>query len=130
MAVSFEISERFNVDAARLYSAWLDSEEHGAMTGGEAYIEASVGGEFTAWDEYIWGKTLELQPNQKIVQAWRTAEFEAADGDSRLEIELKPDGDGTLLTLRHSEIPEGQPDYKQGWEDNYFVPMREYFKGQ
>jgi activator of HSP90 ATPase len=34
----------------------------------------------------------------------------------------------TKVTLIHSNIPEGQADgYKQGWEDFYFKPMREYF---
>jgi activator of HSP90 ATPase len=46
-----------------------------------------------------------------------------------VEILLERMKDGTRLTLRHSNIPEGQAEsYKQGWEDFYFKPMKEYFK--
>jgi activator of HSP90 ATPase len=70
-----------------------------------------------------------VEENRKIVQSWRTVEFGETDADSRLEIILEPKGDGTVLTLRHSEIPDGQPDYEQGWRDNYFEPMHNYFDG-
>lgn len=123
----FEISERFGVEPARLYSAWLSSEEHTEMTGGGAVIDPTVGGEFSAWDEYIWGTTTELERDRRIVQAWRTAEFASGDEDSRLELEFRAAGDDTLLVLRHTKIPDGQPDYKQGWVDNYFEPMHRYF---
>ena len=36
--------------------------------------------------------------------------------------------DGTLLTLVHSDVPEGQTSYEQGgWQEHYFEPMKEYF---
>ena len=36
--------------------------------------------------------------------------------------------DGTKITIIHSDIPEGQADdYKQGWQDFYFKPMKDYF---
>jgi hypothetical protein len=34
---------------------------------------------------------------------------------------------GTEITLHHTAIPDGQSGYEQGWRDNYFDPMREYF---
>ena len=123
----FEISERFSVSADELYTAWLDSRQHGEMTGGAAEIDARVGGKFTAWDEYICGETLELDKNRRIVQSWRTVEFADTEDDSHLEIEFIPEDGSTTLTLRHSLIPEGQPDYKQGWVDNYFIPMHDFF---
>lgn len=125
----FETSEHFDAAPTRLYSAWLSSKEHTEMTGGSAVIDPTVGGEFTAWDEYIWGSTTELEADRRIVQSWRTAEFASGDEDSLLELEFRADGEGTLLVLRHSKIPEGQPDYKQGWVDNYFEPMHVYFGG-
>jgi hypothetical protein len=35
--------------------------------------------------------------------------------------------DGCELTLIHTNIPEAQTQYKQGWIDNYFTPMKNYF---
>jgi activator of HSP90 ATPase len=111
-----------------IYRAWLSSEEHTAMTGSPARVEPGPGGSFTAWDGYIWGKTLELEPNRRIVQAWRTSEFPEASPDSRLEILLEPVNGDTKITLIHSQIPEGQAqDYEDGWEESYFAPMRAYF---
>jgi activator of HSP90 ATPase len=86
------------------------------------------GGSFKAWDGYIWGKTLEVEPYRRIVQAWRTSEFPEESPDSRVEILLEESGGETKITLIHTDIPEGQGDsYKQGWEDFYFTPMRAYF---
>jgi activator of HSP90 ATPase len=111
-----------------LFQAWLDSADHSAFTGSEAVIDASEGGNFSAWEGYISGKTLEILSPTRIVQTWRTTEFSDSDSDSRLEIILEPTSEGTRLTLHHSDIPEGQGDmYREGWEEYYFKPMLEYF---
>ncbi len=128
MPDSFEISTMLTASAQQVYEAWLSSAEHGAMTGGAARIDPNIGGKFSAWDGYISGTTLELEPYRRIVQSWRTVEFPAEAPDSRLEILLEESADGTRLTLRHSEIPAGQgSSYESGWVDNYFDPMKDYF---
>ena len=128
MLESVVLEEWFPVEPAAAYRAWLDSRAHSAFTGGEAVIDAHVGGEFTAWDAYILGRTLALDPPRRIVQAWRTTEFPEGAADSRLELTFLPSAGGTRLTLRHTEIPEGQGiSYAQGWIDQYFVPMQAYF---
>ena len=74
------------------------------------------------------GKTLELTPDQRIVQTWRTTEFPDEAPDSHLEVLLEELAEGTKVTLSHSDMPEDQVDsYRQGWEDFYFKPMKEYF---
>jgi len=98
------------------------------MTGNPANVDVKVGGKFSAWDGYIFGSTLELEPDQRIVQAWRTTEFPEDAPDSRLEILFEEATKGTKVTLIHSDMPEDQVDsYRQGWEDFYFKPMKEYF---
>ncbi|MHA1577110.1 MAG: SRPBCC domain-containing protein [Candidatus Thorarchaeota archaeon] len=117
------------VEPAEVYSAWLDSKSHSAMTGSEAKIESKIGGKFTAWDEYIEGTTAEMEQDRRIVQRWRTTEFPTGSSDSIVEIIFEAVVKGTKLTLIHTEIPEGQGDtYKQGWKDYYFTPMKSYFK--
>ena len=133
MSDSFEISTVLPAPPARVYAAWLSSAEHAAMTGGSAGgsadIDPRVGGAYSAWGGYITGTTLELEPDRRIVQAWRTVEFPADSPDSRLEIVLDAVSDGTRLTLKHSAIPVGQgPSYESGWVENYFEPMQAYFK--
>ncbi len=128
MKNSFTLSATFPTTPETLYNAWLDSETHTAMTGGEtATCNPEVGGSFTAWDGYIEGENLELEPGKRIVQAWRTTAFQESDPDSKLEILFEPVPIGTKLRLNHSNIPDGGADYEKGWEDYYFVPMREFF---
>jgi uncharacterized protein YndB with AHSA1/START domain len=111
-----------------VYRAWLDSSEHAAFVGAQAEIEAIVGGKFSMWDGYITGRNLSLDPPRRIVQAWRTTEFPEGSPDSRLEVRLEPDGDGTRVTLVHTDLPPGQGvQYEAGWKDNYFEPMKVYF---
>ena len=128
MSESIEVSAVFPASPRSIYDAWLSGEGHAAMTGAGATGEAQVGTRFTAWDGYIEGENLELEPYQRIVQSWRTSEFPAAAPDSRLEVTLEEAEGGTKITLKHTEIPVGQSDnYSQGWLDWYFAPMKEYF---
>lgn len=127
MKESVRLKEFFKVEPSVIYHAWLNGKEHSKMTGGEAVSTDKVGEEFTAWDGYISGRNVELVENEKIVQSWRSSEFDDSDEDSELTILLSERKDGTELTLIHTNIPEGQTQYEQGWIDNYFVPMKEYF---
>lgn len=127
MKESFELKKTFDASPSEIYTAWLDSEEHSEMTGGGAECSTQVGDAFSAWDGYISGKNLELVENELIIQSWRTTEFGSEDEDSRLTIKLAAKDNGTELTLTHTNIPEGQTQYKQGWIDHYLAPMKDYF---
>ncbi len=128
MAMQFEISALLPASTGEIYTAWLDSASHSEMTGGAAQVSAEVGGEFSAWDGYISGRNLALTPGRRILQSWRTVEFEAAEPDSTLEILFEPQKQGTLVTIRHTGLPAHGMQYRQGWVDNYFEPMREHFQ--
>jgi uncharacterized protein YndB with AHSA1/START domain len=130
MAEQIEVSGLVPASPAMIYTAWLDPEEHAAMTGEPAESDPVVGGRFTAANGYIAGTYVELVPDRKIVQWWRTTEFPVDAPDSNVEIELVPSGEGTLVTLRHTGIPEGQGErYRAGWAEFYFIPMARYFGG-
>ena len=128
MAIEFEVSALIPASPEVVYEAWLDSEGHAKMTGGEAKVSSEVGGEFEAWDGYIQGRNLELEYGKRIVQSWRTSEFADDEADSRIEITFDREGDGTKVTLRHTNLPPHGEQYEQGWVDSYFVPMKEYFE--
>lgn len=126
---SVHFSWAFPVSAQKIYQMWLDSKGHSEMTGGEAECSSMEGDSFTAWDGYITGKNVELQPNRLIVQTWRTSEFSENDEDSLVSIELIETSEGsTEFNLHHTNIPQGQTQYNHGWIDFYFIPMTEYFK--
>lgn len=131
MTESITVSTTLPTTPRQIYDAWLSCKGHAAMTGAEATCTAKMGAAFTAWDGYIEGKNLELEPYTRIVQSWRTSEFPEEAEDSQLEILLEKVRNGTKITLNHTNIPKGQSaQYKQGWHDHYFAPMKEYFSSR
>ncbi|MBA3824083.1 MAG: SRPBCC domain-containing protein [Ktedonobacterales bacterium] len=130
MSYDFTVADVIPALPKRIYTAWLDSAEHSAMTGGSALMASEVGGQFTAWDGYIAGVNLELEPFRRIVQSWRTTDYSANDGDSQIEVlfEGTPDSMGTWVIIHHTQVPEEQTSYQEvGWQENYFDPMKDYF---
>lgn len=128
MGAEIKVSAVFNLPAKALYEAWLSSEAHSAFTGSRAEIDPVVGGKYSAWDGYIQGETLELEPHERILQSWRTTEFPEGSPDSTLEVRFEEMDDGTRITLIHQNLPESQVgNYRQGWADHYFDPMQKYF---
>ncbi len=125
--MEFTIKTRFKATAEEIYTTWLDNDGHTKMTGGAATVSAKIGGSFTAWDGYIWGKNISLEPFSRIVQSWRTSQFEEGEEDSQIEILLNEVDGETELTLIHSNLPASGEHYKKGWDDHYFLPMKAYF---
>lgn len=124
-----ELEIILDASATQIYNDWLSDDGHSEMTGGEATGSKVVGFEFTAWDDYITGKNLELIENKKIVQSWRTVEFPADKPDSHLEIELEEISENqTKLKLKQSNLQIGDAKkYSDGWKMHYFEPMAEYY---
>ena len=128
MANTITLSVTLPATPQALYRAWLSSADHTAFTGSPAQVSGRIGASFTAWDGYISGKNVRLVENRRIVQSWRTTEFPAGAPDSNLEILFDKVEAGTRITIIHSEIPHGQiSEYRKGWKDFYFTPMKEYF---
>jgi vacuolar-type H+-ATPase subunit H/uncharacterized protein YndB with AHSA1/START domain len=127
MSESIEVSRVIPARPERIFNAWLSGDEHGLMIGSTAtYNDAT--GEFTAWDGYISGRTIEKKTGARFVQSWRTTEFPDGAADSKLEVRLAEDAGGTRVTLLHTDIPDGQGEsYEVGWSDHYFDPMTDYF---
>lgn len=123
----FELSDYYEATPFQLYEAWVDGEQHTAFTGAEATSEPRPGGRFTAWDGYIEGTHVDLEPGARIVQRWRTSEFPEEAPDSVLEVRFTPEHAGTRLDLRHSGVPAGDgPKYAQGWRDFYLDKLHEW----
>jgi len=112
-----------------IYQIWLNSRQHSDFTGSPATIDAREGGEFSAWNGYISGRNRVLVPGQRIVQTWRTTDFPADAPDSELEMLLESFTGGTVFTLIHRNLPEDQiEDYRNGWEEHYLLPLKEYLE--
>ena len=113
-----------------MFTGWLNDKVHSDFTGGsKATTSPNEGGSFSAWDGYITGTNVEIFPYKKIIQKWRTTEFDASDEDSVIELFFTYKDDHTLVTITHSNIPEGQGErYKKGCKDHYFSYMKKYFE--
>lgn len=118
----------FKVSPHDVYEALMDSKKHAAFTGGKASISRKVGGKYSAYDNYITGKNLELVPDKKIIQSWRAVDW--AEGVfSTITFKLTPIPEGTRLDFTHEDVPEGtEEEFIQGWIDNYWEPMKVYLE--
>ena len=65
----------FTASPQRIYEALLDAKQFTAFSGIPAEINREVGGAFSLFSGHIIGRNLELVPNQRIVQAWRTVDW-------------------------------------------------------
>ncbi len=121
-----------NTSADFLYNFFTDSKLQTEITGGKAIINKKIGGNFTAWDGYIKGEIVSLDKNRRIIQKWRTTDFNKKDKDSILEIAIKElEKSRSKLILKHSELPEGsEEEYKNGWKEFYIKPLKEFIKKQ
>ena len=128
MPYAFTLSTTIPATAQEIYDAWVDSVAHSEMTQAVASMSDEVGAAVSASNGYITGRNLEMVPGERIVQSWRTADFADEHEDSIITLTLEKVEGGTLLTLAHSNVPDGQTSYELGgWEEYYFEPMTEYF---
>ena len=97
------------------------------MTGSPAKASPDPDAEFEAWNGYIRGRNIILERPNRIVQSWRTSNFDASDPDSRIEVLLERTEGGTQVTIRHTRLPAHGSRYETGWPKHYFEPMRSYF---
>ena len=125
--MEFTLKTRIKATAKEIYEAWLNSKGHTKMTGSEATISDKIGDSFTAWDGYIEGRNISLEPFKRVVQSWRTSDFKEEEKDSKIEVLFNETDGETELTLIHTNLPESGEAYKKGWDDHYFQPMKAYF---
>jgi activator of HSP90 ATPase len=125
--MEFTLTTTFPTSPSEIYKAWLSSDGHSKMTGSTAIASEKEGEDFTAWEGYITGKNIALRPHSNIKQTWRTSEFKDTDPDSQIEIQIRGNKKESTLILIHTDVPENGEQYKKGWEEHYFQPMKKYF---
>jgi uncharacterized protein YndB with AHSA1/START domain len=86
-------------------------------------ISREVGGAFSLFGGYITGRHIELVPNERIVQAWRTGGW-APGVYSIAKFELVEQGSGTKIVFDHTGFPKGEAEHLAvGWKGNYWEPL-------
>src|ERR1700726_2235442 len=109
----------FTASPQRIYEALLDAKQFTAFSGMPAQINREVGGAFSLFDGHIVGRNVELVPNKRIVQAWRTNDWPEGIY-SIVRFELTPQGSGTHIVFDHIGFPDGLRNHlAEGWEGHY-----------
>jgi activator of HSP90 ATPase len=89
-------------------------------------ISRAVGGPFTLFGGYITGRNLELVRGERLVQAWRTGSWNAAEY-SIVSFVLVANGAGTKLVFDHRGFPDGAGAHlANGWHTHYWDPLVKY----
>lgn len=105
------IERRYDHPVERVWQAVTTSENLAAWFPSEVDLELRPGGaiRFGSFDgEAARGQVLEVETGRRLVFTW---------GNDRLTLELRPDGDGTIFSLRHEfDDRYGAASFATGWE--------------
>lgn len=116
----------FKATPQRIYEVLLDAKQFAACTGMPAQIDPKAGGDFSMFGGLIVGRTIELIPNQRIVQAWRPTHWDPGVY-SLVKFELKPHASETIIVLDHTGFPQGDFDsLNSGWKPRYWDPLKKF----
>jgi activator of HSP90 ATPase len=119
------------ISPKQVYDAYVDPKKHSEFTDSKATGKPVVGGKFTAWDGYIFGKFLELEVGKRVVQEWSSTDFSKGYPPSKLELTFSEVPKGTEIMMVHSNVPKEQADETlEGWTEFYWDPLKKYFKKQ
>jgi uncharacterized protein YndB with AHSA1/START domain len=118
----------FKAGPRAVYEALMDSRRHAAFTGMPARIDRRPGGRFTAYGSYLEGVTIELVPNKKIVQFWRSRNWPPYHY-STVTFALSPVRGGTRLRFTQEGVPNSDYRAKQsGWVSSYWGKMKAFLE--
>jgi uncharacterized protein YndB with AHSA1/START domain len=126
---SLTIKRRLNAPPAKVFGAWTDPEKIKRWFGPpgvetlRAESDVRVGGRYRivarspdGEEHDVGGVYREVVPNEKLVFTW--AWRSTPERESLVTIEIKRDGDGSMLTLTHEQFFDepARDRHRQGWE--------------
>ena len=86
-------------------------------------ISRIAGGPFSLFGGYVTGRNIELVPDKRIVQAWRSGSWNPGVY-SIAKFELVDQGSSTKLIFDQAGFPQSDADHLvPGWHDNYWNPL-------
>ena len=114
----------FKTTPHEVFECLMDSKKHEEFSGDPAEINRKVGGTFSAYGGYCYGRNLELVKDKKIVQTWRATDWPEGHF-STVSFTFARVKDGTKMTFTQKGIPPGELNsIKEGWNDFYWKPMK------
>jgi activator of HSP90 ATPase len=122
------LHQEIDIKASRqkIYDALLYSNQFTAFSGAPAEINRESGGTFSLFGGLIVGRNVELVPRERIVQAWRPANWEPGIY-TLAKFELNELGPQTRIVLDHTGFPEQNFRHlNSGWYAHYWEPLKKY----
>ena len=120
--VDSSYSDSIHIDAEPefVFEYFTNAEALPRWMGDRAIVEPRPGGRFTVFfgERSVEGRYLEIEPPRRLVITWgRAGSKELPPCSSRLEVTLIPEGDGTLVSIIHSGLPESELErHALGWQ--------------
>lgn len=99
---------------------------------GSVQADARPGGAFVASGPglQIEGSFVEVVPHERVVFTWGGVEG-LAPGQSTVEFRLVPEGEGTLLRLRHYRLPRPVVQrHRIGWAEGGLIKLKDMAEGR
>lgn len=114
------IERRIGAPPSVVYPYLVDPDLTPRWLGVTSTVEAVPGGRFSLESPNAMvaqGTVVEAIRDQKVSFTWGWQDHPSVPpGSTLVEIELIPDGDGTLVRLTHSQLgPDEQPIHYRGW---------------
>jgi uncharacterized protein YndB with AHSA1/START domain len=125
---SLTLKRRIKASPKAVYAAWTDPKKIVKWFGPDsgpvehAAVDLRVGGRYTVIfrtengeQHHVSGVYREVVPNEKLVFTW--AWRSTPERESLVTILIKPEVDGSLLTLQHEKFfdEKARDDHRNGW---------------
>ncbi len=119
---SVDVERRIAATPDEVFTYLTDPEKYTRWKGERAELDPRPGGLYRVRmgpDAVARGEYVEVEPPSRVVFTWGwEGSGDVPPGSTTVEITLRPDGDGTLLRLRHTGFPsDADADlHREGWE--------------
>ncbi|HXJ67098.1 MAG TPA: SRPBCC domain-containing protein, partial [Actinomycetota bacterium] len=106
-----------------VFPFFTDPRQYVRWKGRSAELEPEPGGVYRVDIDgnVVAGEFVEVDPPRRVVFTWGWEGGPMAPGSTTVEVDLEPDGEGTLVRLTHRGLPdETKPEHGAGWD--HFLP--------
>lgn len=108
--------------APQVIAAWMDDEG--------VQVDLRVGGQYAVFGGDAAGAFTRIEALRHLEYTWRMAEWRKSWKPSHVSWTLRKHGDGTHITLIHSQFPNESErnSHDEGWDVYWLNPMKEWLE--
>jgi uncharacterized protein YndB with AHSA1/START domain len=116
-----ELQVRLGAPPDEVFLYLTDAERYVEWQGVKAELDPRPGGVYRVWmdaDTVARGEYVEVDSPKRVVFTWGwEGNAGVPPGSTTVELTLEADGEGTVLSLRHTGLPDGEAAamHEEGW---------------